>query len=354
MSETVRFDVGVIGAGPAGTLAAIECQRRGLRAALWERGRFPHDKVCGEFLSPEALPILEEEIPSVLAQAAWIDRAEFVPRRGRRCAFRLPQPGRGLSRSSIDLALWLAAKRLGVQAMEGDAVLSVRRGKPHGPSGTEFEVATNSQTESCQVCALLVTCGRWWKIDGLPSPLPQVKPNCWSGWLGIKAHFSNVVRRPAVEVYIFPGGYCGLSPIENGFYDACVLVRRSVVRSLGKVAIQNMKEWLSGIACHQALNERLRSGLQVSPTITTAPVLPARRPAAWHDVLAAGDAAGFLDTFTGDGIAMALYSGRLAGRSLAAAFEEHGCGETGSRDARRAASTLGESCPLCGNSWSGG
>jgi flavin-dependent dehydrogenase len=329
MSEMVEADVGVVGGGPAGALAAMECRRRGLRVALWERSRFPRDKVCGEFLSPEAVPILQEEIPNALAAAAWIDRAEFVPRRGRRRALKLPQPGRGLSRWAMDQALWQAAQRAGVEALEAAAVVEVQRswaGAGSG-SGSAFEVITSAQAGRRRVRKLLVACGRWWKIDGLPSPLEEVKQNRSSSWMGVKAHFSGVAPRSAVELYFFPGGYCGLSPVENSLYNACALVHSGVTRARRNAAVQDMPEWLASVARHAALNERLRGAAQVSPTLTTAPVLPARRLAAWQDVLAAGDAAGFLDPFTGDGMAMALNGGRMAGRALAGACAARGVRE---------------------------
>lgn len=325
-------EAGVIGGGPAGALAAIECRRHGLRVALWERGRFPRDKVCGEFLSPEALPALEDEIPAALARAAWIYRAEMIPRRGRARAFDLPQPGRGLSRWVMDQALWQAAKGCGVEAMDGAAVVEVRRNGQDADGGPDFEVITRDENARRRVRRLLVACGRWWKIDGLPSPGAEGRPPGGSSWMGIKAHFSGVAPRAAVELYFFPGGYCGLSPIEDGLYNACGLVHSRVTRAHGKAATANLAEWLASVARHEALNERLRGAAQVSSTVTTAPVLPARRQAAWQDVLAAGDAAGFLDPFTGDGMAMALHGGRMAGKTLAAACRANGDGGTGGGD----------------------
>ncbi len=62
-SNSEILDLAIIGGGPAGTAAALEARRHGLRVALWERDRFPRDKVCGEFISPEALPLLQSEIP---------------------------------------------------------------------------------------------------------------------------------------------------------------------------------------------------------------------------------------------------------------------------------------------------
>lgn len=92
------IDLGIIGGGPAGTSAALEARRRGLRVAIWERERFPRDKVCGEFISAEALPLLETEIPATLARGAVIRRCEFISPSSHSGGFMLPRPGRGLSR----------------------------------------------------------------------------------------------------------------------------------------------------------------------------------------------------------------------------------------------------------------
>ena len=77
------IDLAIIGGGPAGSAAALEARRRGLKVAIWERERFPRDKVCGEFVSAESVPLLKNVIPEVLQNASVITRAEFVSPRGR-------------------------------------------------------------------------------------------------------------------------------------------------------------------------------------------------------------------------------------------------------------------------------
>jgi flavin-dependent dehydrogenase len=111
-------------------------------------------------------------------------------------------------------------------------------------------------------------------------------------------------------MYYFPGGYCGLAPMEDGLYNACCLVHRRLARNTG--GIDDFAEWLKTVARHGALDARLWGAIQVSDTVATAPVRPARRRAECDGALLVGDAAGFLDPFTGDGISMALHSGGLA------------------------------------------
>src|SRR5262249_1736104 len=89
--------------------------------------------------------------------------------------------------------------------------------------------------------------------------------------------------------------------------------------SLGAGSLSAFALWLRKAGRHPALDARLRHATQVSETLATAPVQPARRHADHSGALLAGDAAGFLDPFTGDGIAQALHAGRLAAETVARA-----------------------------------
>jgi flavin-dependent dehydrogenase len=310
-----QFDLAVIGGGPAGTACALEARRRGLRVELWERERFPRHKVCGEFLSPESLEGLKVLVPEALERAAPIARSEFISARGRKYSFALPRSARGLSRRVLDETLWQAAIAAGARAQEGEAVRGLRKLAVKGGAIWEIESARGERHRSR---AAVVACGRWWALDGFPSPAQRTGQRA-SPWLGAKAHFRGVEPSDAVEMYFFPGGYCGLAPIEDGLYNACCLIHRG---RLNGASPGDFAAWLKPAARHRALEERLRGAAQVSETVTTAPLRPARRAAAEQGALMIGDAAGFLDPFTGDGISMALAGGSLAADSLAQCREE--------------------------------
>jgi flavin-dependent dehydrogenase len=312
-------DLAIIGGGPAGTAAALEARRHGMKVAIWDRDRFPRDKVCGEFLSAETIPLLSQEVPAVVERAPEIRRSEFIAPSGRVHAFELPQPGRGLSRWVLDESLWKAAGVAGAWTHVGEAIRSLRKLDPSAHRGASWEL-NSDRGESTQAKALLVACGRWWTIDGLPSPARDRKAGAAGVWMGAKAHFSDVARRDAVEMFYFPGGYCGLAPIEGGKYNACCMIHRRLVRGGPTGGLENFALWLRNVAHHPALAKRLHGAVQTSETISTAPLRPAKLRADYQGTLLAGDAAGFLDPFTGDGISMAMHSGRLAAEELAGAW----------------------------------
>ena len=313
-------DVAIIGGGPAGTAAALEARRQGLSVAIWERDRFPRDKVCGEFISPEALPLLQSEIPEATARGANIHDAEFISARGVSRTFRLPHRAAGLSRHVLDAALWKACEAAGAEVHEGESVRKVRRLVSFGEDLDSWGIESVGGNVR-RAKSLVVACGRWWAIDGLSSPTHRASL-APGDWIGAKAHFEGIPPRDRVEMYFFHGGYCGLAPVEDGACNVCCLVRRERIRERETKGLQNFADWLLQAAHLPALEKRLRGAVQVSPVVTTAPVHLARRRAAQGGVLMAGDASGFLDPFTGEGISVALHSGRMAAQAVAKSLYE--------------------------------
>ena len=111
-------DVAIAGGGPAGSALAIHLARAGRRVMLFERDRFPRDKLCGEFLSPEARALLLELgcLDEVLASGAVpIRRARFTSVRGRILEFPLPGEGLGISRAALDGILFRQAAASGTR-----------------------------------------------------------------------------------------------------------------------------------------------------------------------------------------------------------------------------------------------
>jgi flavin-dependent dehydrogenase len=279
----MRADLLVVGAGPAGASAAITAARLGMRVVLCERQSMRHgaarDKVCGEFISPEALPLLRALAPEALTDAPEISSAALITRHGRRGEFALP-PGRGCSRLQLDAALWRAAAAAGVDCRPGTPI--AEHAVPSEFTGLPVIRATG-------------------RADAGP-------------WIGIKAHFDGLPPSSCVELYSIPGGYCGVASVEAGWTNVCCLLRRRHAQPLA--AARDLAVWLPAHAPSQPLRRRLAGARQVSATVYTLCAL-GRRAASRGEALLAGDAAGFLDPFTGDGIARALLSGRLAGQTAA-------------------------------------
>ncbi len=304
------LDLAIIGGGPAGAAAAFTAARRGLSVAIVERGEFPRDKVCGEFISPEALPLLSQMAPDLVAAAPSITRVEFIAPRGRPRGFPLPEPALGISRLGLDAALWQAAGAAGATLMPHTAAESVET------AFTTFRLRLAGgnalDTRALDARALIVAAGRWFRLPGLVGDPAAGRTH---PWLGVKARFRGLAPRAALELYCFPGGYCGLAPVENDWTNLCCLIHRDRAGALADS--RDFAAWIAAAANHPALRDRLRAGVQVTPTLVTAPVLIGPRAPVNGRALFAGDAAGFIDPFTGDGIARALLSGALAVEQLA-------------------------------------
>jgi len=303
-------DLIIIGGGPAGTSAAISAARRGASVLLLERGRFPRHKVCGEFVSAESLNLLKDLLD--LQHATLLRDAVRIPRTrlfldGRTLHATVDPPAASIARFDLDAALWHSAESAGVDARQQVTVQSVSGSGP-------FRIVTAS--EEFEARALVNASGRWSNLN-LAAAQSGIQPE---KWLGAKAHFAEPTSDPSVDLYFFEGGYCGVQPSGTGRVNASAMVRADVASSLPEVFAQ-----------HPALRERSRNWTLVSDPVSTSPLIFRNPQPERNAVLMAGDAAGFVDPFVGDGISLALRSGSLAARSLGSFFS----GEASLSDAVR-------------------
>ena len=256
--------ISIIGGGPAGAAAALAIARAGGHPVIYEKSTFPRHKVCGEFLSPEILPVLEQ---AGLADGflslgpARITQAELYFNRARR-RFRLPEPAYGMSRYTFDHFLLGKAVESGVE---------LRR---------ERYVHANGPVVTAGGRSAAVIRGR--RI------------------FGFKAHFRGPLN-DAVELYFFPGGYCGLAPIETGTTNVCGLAPEELLRA-HRFQVDDV---LNAIP---PLKSRLAPLARATRWYTTGP-LRFGMTRQESSVLAAGDAMCFVDPFTGSGILSAVQTG---------------------------------------------
>ncbi len=290
-----RFDLAIIGGGPAGTSSAITASRAGARVALFESRQFPRHKVCGEFVSAEALDILSEllaeqaVIHSLLSTAPAINRTRLWLGSRRLEAPVLP-PALSISRFRLDDALWEAAQVAGVCCRDNCEVRALQ-----GDGPFELQTAAGAMTAR----ALIVASGRWSQFVGDRVLPPGPK------WIGLKAHFREADPSFTTDLYFFENGYCGVQPVSSDVVNACAMVRSDRASSLPEV-----------FRLHPALNDRAAPWRSVTPTCSTAPLVYRPPQPACGNVAFVGDAASFIDPFVGDGISIALRSGKAAAECL--------------------------------------
>ncbi|HVZ60777.1 MAG TPA: FAD-dependent oxidoreductase [Terriglobales bacterium] len=307
--EEITCDLAVVGAGPAGLAAAITAAKHGGRVLLLERGRLPRHRVCGEFLSPESLRLLESLLggnKDLMLRSPRISRARLFMDRGVIETSLSPSAG-SIPRYELDHALWQAAQAAGAECREECNVRSIER-TPQGRFHLICESAAKVQPAAPALFSVLASAvvdaaGRWSNLR----PRGRVPEDTW---VGLKSHFEcgggNGVL-DSVDLYFFDSGYCGISPIGGGRINACAMVRASALagNSLEKV-----------FACHPELWRSSRSWKPAMDVIATAPLFFREPCPMREEVLVAGDAAGFVDPFIGDGISMALNSGVRAAEAL--------------------------------------
>jgi flavin-dependent dehydrogenase len=289
------YDAIIIGGGPAGSAAAILGARKGADVLLLEAGDYPRHKVCGEFISPEALGLLDELLGEFLPLASCqrvVRTRIFID--GVVLESAIDPPAASLSRFDLDSALWSAAACAGVETRLQTPAQAIEGAGP-------FRVSTRD--ESFTTRSVINASGRWSRLNDLPAPGKAA--------LGLKAHFFEDDAPPNVDLYFFPGGYCGVSPVSSSEVHGGSLVNVStVVRNAGNRSLVDI------VAQNPKLRQRSRAWRPLTDTITTYPLFFRDPQPVAGKVALVGDAAGFIDPFVGDGIALALRSGVMAVESL--------------------------------------
>ena len=146
--------------------------------------------------------------------------------------------------------------------------------------------------------------GRW-------SQLTQYSPQKNQGkWIGLKGHFREAQAPNSVDLYFFPGGYCGVQPVSVDAINACAMVRADAAHSLDEVFDR-----------HPELRRRSSNWSPLFPAISTSPLYFRPPQTEGGGMLLAGDSAAFIDPFAGDGISLAMLSGTLVAESLIPFFQ---------------------------------
>jgi menaquinone-9 beta-reductase len=295
LSATPQFDLAIIGGGPAGSSAAIVAARLRASVILLEARNFPRHKVCGEFVSAEALDVLASLLQDLPTGRALLDSAPAIQRTrlflGTRTIESPVSPAAlSITRYDLDAQLWTAAQTAGVETRPNCEVTAADGSGP-------FRVTTSCGSFSAK--ALIIAAGRWSQFT--PDRTIPAGPR----WIGVKGHFRELSPNPSTDLYFFGNGYCGVQPVAKDIVNACAMVRSDRATSLQEV-----------FALHGKLAERTAAWTQVSQPVSTAPLIYRSPQPVRGNVMFAGDAAAFIDPFVGDGISIALRNGRLAAQCV--------------------------------------
>jgi len=312
----------IVGGGPAGSSTAFFLARNGIHVTILDRARFPRDKTCSEYLSPQASRILAEmgaldEVESSgAAQLAGMRvhapngatiHGEFAARHGFR-GYR--DRGLAVRRTILDAILLEKARYAGAKVEEGVRVTDVIRGSDGQVSGVR-SIDANGETQNRPATIVV-------GADGLRSVIGRrlglIRPTGWPRRIALVTHYKGVEGVDEFgEMHVDRGGYCGVANVGNGFTNVAVVVP---VSRAAEVAVDRAEFLESWIAERPRIAEKFANAKRVDPVRATGPFASSARRAWAKGAALVGDAADFFDPFTGEGIYTALRGGEILAHHL--------------------------------------
>ena len=287
----------------AGCAAAIALARRGRRVTLIEREPTPRHKVCGEFLSGEALEDLRAlGIDAASLGAVPIDHVRLAASR-RAAEAPLPFPAASLTRKALDTALIAGAVAAGVRVECGRSVQALNR---TADGGWEATLDDGSSREARTV--FLAT--------GKHDLRGHRRPEDPERWVAFKMYFrlapgqAEELGRTS-ELMLYPGGYGGIQPVEDGVANLCCVVQQRHLPRGGD-------RWVNFLAKMKRDCPHLTMRLAGAEPLLAKPIAITHIPYGYirrtteDGLYCIGDQAAVIPSFTGDGISIALHTARCA------------------------------------------
>jgi flavin-dependent dehydrogenase len=312
------LDVLIAGAGPAGAMAALVLARAGARVVVVDRDTFPRDKLCGDTLNPGAVRLLN----SFDLNGGALDRAVPLsgmrltgPNANVRAVYGRPPAALALTRRVFDA--WLIEQAVAAGArFEGGVVAREPLSDEHsGVPVVRGLVLDGADRRRLRMPAIVTIAadGRRSTLAravGLSSPARGPRRWAYGTYVQGVGGLSDLG-----EMHVRHGWYFGLAPLGNGLANVCV------VKPAGGDRKRPIDEVTDAVARDPELRARFDGAEIVGDVRVLGPLAAESRGAGVAGLLLAGDAAGFVDPMTGDGVHLALQSGVLAAREALRALE---------------------------------
>lgn len=288
----------IIGGGLAGLITSIQLARMGISCRLIEKKAYPFHRVCGEYISNEVVPFLKSiALYPHQFNPPVITNFQLSSVSGKSATMPLDLGGFGISRYSFDHFLYEQAKSLGVEFLLNEEVEMVEF------KNDVFRIRMQRLEVEADIC--IGAFGKRSKVDHL---LDRRFIRQRSPYVGVKYHIHTNHPDDLIALHNFPGGYCGISNIEDGKTTLCYLSHRDNLRQSGSISEMEEKVLFR--------NPLLRSIFKNSeflfkkPEVINEISFATKTPIENH-ILTAGDAAGMITPLCGNGMAMAIRSAKI-------------------------------------------
>ncbi len=295
--------IAIIGGGLAGLITSIQLVRAGNACTVYEKKSYPLHRVCGEYVSNEALPFLTSS--GLLPNDPGVSRISSLvisSVTGRSCKIDLDLGGFGISRYAFENFLYRVAVAEGVEFCLNTEVGAVDF------HGDHFELHAMGQTHTPDVVV-----GAFGKRSRLDVQQNRLFMKSRSPWVGVKYHAHTSHPSDVIALHNFSGGYCGICCVEGGVTNICYLTHRDNLRRYGDISRMEREVMFRNPSLRRIFQEStfLFERAQVINEISFA----AKAPVENH-ILMAGDAAGMITPLCGNGMAMAIHSGKMVSEAV--------------------------------------
>ncbi len=316
-------DIAVIGGGLAGLCFAIQAAEKGYSVAIFEKEKYPHHKVCGEYISKESWQFLTNlglQLSSL--QLPNINQLQVSSVNGKLFSHSLPLGGFGISRHQIDYLLAEIAIAKGVLLFTPTKVNDVVFNEQQNESSTQKSSFTlrlqslsgdaNSTIPSEWTAAIAVSSfGKRSNLDvKWERNFIQQKPNKLNNYIGIKYHIRYNHPANTIALHNFLNGYCGMSKIEGDKSCLCYLTTAQNLKENGN-SIKQMEQNI----LHK--NPFLRKIFNEAEFLFAQPISISQisfqpKESVENHLLMVGDAASSITPLCGNGMSMAMHASKLA------------------------------------------
>lgn len=307
-------DIVVIGGGLAGLTSAILLARQGYDVTLCEQKSWPFHKVCGEYVSNEALGFLSNHqlLPSHISPSS-VQKLQLSDALGHQEKLQLDLGGFGISRFQLDHHLAQVAQKEMVHLMENTKVERVQFDQHQDQHTVRL---SDGGVLNCRW--LIGSYGKFGKPD-IQWKRPFLKAK--EKFIGVKYHAHLSYPKDQIGLYNFEGGYCGVSAIEDDRYNICYMVSEKVFKRFKSISdFENQV-----IRSHPVLgNIWQRARFLEGFPLTISQISFQKRSQIQDHVFLIGDAAGLITPLCGNGMAMAFHAAKL----LSETFEKFNLPDT--------------------------